>query len=282
LNEIQYFIDNAGTFDRLIPLLPDNLSFLCVDMPGTGLSSKLPPGASYYALDNLYFVDLIREKFKIDNVSLMGHSFGSIISFLYSTIFPNKVNMVIGIDALKSLVFDPDVEIIILEELAKNRIKADKEMNDESSGPAYTEHELYQKLNESLEQITGGGITKEAARCLLPRNTRESKNHPGKFEFTKDSRDRWSFVTFLQQGVSVQLAERLNMPYLFIKARHSPYYDGKENFDQVIESMKKNPKFELEFVDGTHHVHLNDPEKVAPSISRFLEKHWKPLPFQLK
>lgn len=28
--------DNAGTYDRLIPLLPKTLSYLCIDLPGHG------------------------------------------------------------------------------------------------------------------------------------------------------------------------------------------------------------------------------------------------------
>ena len=40
--------DNAGSFDRLIPLLPRNVTVLCLDMPGHGFSSHLPKGQSYY------------------------------------------------------------------------------------------------------------------------------------------------------------------------------------------------------------------------------------------
>lgn len=35
--------DNAGTFDPLIELLPKELSILCIDLPGHGRSSHIPP-----------------------------------------------------------------------------------------------------------------------------------------------------------------------------------------------------------------------------------------------
>ncbi|KAG8302741.1 hypothetical protein J6590_025016 [Homalodisca vitripennis] len=35
--------DNAGTFDNLAPLLPADVPFLCIDLPGHGFSSHLPP-----------------------------------------------------------------------------------------------------------------------------------------------------------------------------------------------------------------------------------------------
>lgn len=37
--------DNAGTFNTLIPLLPQNHSYLALDLPGHGLSSRLPAGS---------------------------------------------------------------------------------------------------------------------------------------------------------------------------------------------------------------------------------------------
>lgn len=40
--------DNAGTFDKLIPLLPSNVAILAIDLPGHGLSSHLPSGQFYY------------------------------------------------------------------------------------------------------------------------------------------------------------------------------------------------------------------------------------------
>lgn len=48
--------DNCGTFDRLVPLLPDNLSFLAVDFPGHGLSSHLPKGMFYHGIDSAIFI----------------------------------------------------------------------------------------------------------------------------------------------------------------------------------------------------------------------------------
>ncbi|CAG7817538.1 unnamed protein product [Allacma fusca] len=36
--------DNAGTFDRLAPLLPKSLYFVAIDLPGHGRSSHHPEG----------------------------------------------------------------------------------------------------------------------------------------------------------------------------------------------------------------------------------------------
>jgi pimeloyl-ACP methyl ester carboxylesterase len=40
------YMDNAGTWDRLIPLLPDQFYIVAIDLPGHGFSSHVPYGES--------------------------------------------------------------------------------------------------------------------------------------------------------------------------------------------------------------------------------------------
>jgi len=42
------WMDNAGTFDRLVPLLPKSIYFVAVDLPGHGRSSHYPNGIPYH------------------------------------------------------------------------------------------------------------------------------------------------------------------------------------------------------------------------------------------
>ena len=103
--------DNAGSFDRLIPLLPRHLSFLAIDFPGHGFSSRVPDGIGYSTVDNLHFLNLLMKEYKWTKMSLMGHSMGAIMSFLYASVYPEKVNFVISFDALKPKVFDPKMSL---------------------------------------------------------------------------------------------------------------------------------------------------------------------------
>lgn len=66
------FTDNAGAFDRLIPLLPKHLSFLVIDLPGHGLSSKFQDGLSYHLMDFLHVVDFVVRFYKWEKVSIIG------------------------------------------------------------------------------------------------------------------------------------------------------------------------------------------------------------------
>lgn len=62
--------DNAGSFDTLIPLLPKDVSVLCLDMPGHGLSSHYAKSQFYYVYwDGVIFLRRIVKHFKWNKVS---------------------------------------------------------------------------------------------------------------------------------------------------------------------------------------------------------------------
>ncbi|XP_050078020.1 probable serine hydrolase [Anopheles maculipalpis] len=264
--------DNAGTFDRLIPLLPKHMSFLALDLPGHGLSSRIPDGMTYHSLDNTFVLFHVMREYRWKKLSLMGHSMGSILCFLFAATFPAKVDLYIGIDALKPHIADADKFPGRLEKRLPQALLADARNREKSEPPSYP----YEQLIERLHLGTNKSVTREAAPFLLHRNTRKSTLHPDQYYFTRDSRLKHSIGLGWDQAINLEFAKRIVLPYLFIKAKHSPYYEDKKYFNECVDVIKQhNPQFELEFVDSTHHLHLTEPEKVAPIINPFLEKHWK-------
>ncbi|KAJ8953609.1 hypothetical protein NQ318_003033 [Aromia moschata] len=92
--------DNCGTFDNLAPLLRDKgLSVYCIDLPGHGFSSHLPPGQSYYIFwDGVHFLRRIVKHFNWNDIIILGHSLGGAIAFLYAAMYPDDVKKYISID----------------------------------------------------------------------------------------------------------------------------------------------------------------------------------------
>ncbi|XP_038110222.1 probable serine hydrolase [Culex quinquefasciatus] len=264
--------DNAGTFDTLIPMLPQHMSFLALDLPGHGLSSRIPDGMTYHTLDSIYLLKRIMKQYRWNHISLLGHSMGSIVSMVFSAIFRDKVDLYVGIDALKPHIADPEKLAPRLEKRIPQMLLADIRNQEKSEPPSYT----FQELVERLHLGTNKSISKEVAPYLLTRNIAESKMYPGKYYFTRDSRLKYSVGTGWDQQVCLEMGKRMTMPYMFIKAKNSPYYEDKKYFEEYVALVKQvNPLFELEFVDSTHHLHLTEPAKVAPLITAFLCKHWK-------
>ena len=263
--------DNAGTFDTLIPLLPSNISFLALDLPGHGLSSRIPDGMSYHSLDNLLLLNHIMKEYNWEKISLIGHSMGSVLGFIFASTFPNKVDFFIGLDALKPHITPPEKVAHRLEKNIMQLIQADKRNRENSEPPSYT----YDELIERLHMGTFQSITKEACPYLLKRAIKKSSKYPDKYYFARDSRLKAHFGWGIGQDVCLNMAKRINMPYLFIKCKKSPFYEDIKYFNQVIDVLKENNQsFQLNYVDGTHHVHLTNPSCISGFLTNFLNKYW--------
>ena len=131
----------------------------------------------------------------------------------------------------------------------------------------------FSKTSSQITEGTNGSVTKECCPFLLKRNIKKSEKHPQKYFFTRDSRLKNNFGPDPSQEISIELAKRVKMPYLFIKATDSPFYERKMYYDQIVDILKTNPDFELHNVEATHHLHLTHPELVAPIITEFLNKN---------
>lgn len=129
------WMDNAGSFDNMMPLLEhrDGLYIVALDLPGHGKSSQLPPGSSYsdmnivmeirrcvtelgwaqpqirdrgYMSPNSSYGSLLNlengntiEKRKF---TIVGHSLGAGLGLFYSSLYPDEIDEVILLDFLKS------------------------------------------------------------------------------------------------------------------------------------------------------------------------------------
>ena len=69
------FSDNCGSFDRLLPLFPQNQQMIAIDIPGHGFSSHLGPNDSYH-FEDLNYITTVAKYYNFDKFSLMGHSMG--------------------------------------------------------------------------------------------------------------------------------------------------------------------------------------------------------------
>nr|XP_016934734.1 probable serine hydrolase [Drosophila suzukii] len=261
--------DNAGTFDTLAPLLPSHLSFLSIDAPGHGLSSWLPAGSSYHSIDLVLITRRLMDEYNWDKISILAHSMSSINGFVFSALFPDKVDLFVGLDVLKPPVRSSRSIVDALAERIESTLKLERRLKSGSEPPSYEWDQLVTRLHEGSNK----SVSLDACKYLLQRNCRPSTHEPHKYYFSRDNRLKSSLFYTLHQEVPMEMARRIKCPHLFIKALQAPYYERKEYFDEVLAELQKNPLFEFHEVEGTHHVHLNEPEKVAPIINSFINKY---------
>ena len=147
---IHGYLDNAGTFDRLIPLLPKEQSYLAIDLPGHGHSSYIPNGTVYNIFDYSYIIYYICKQFGWSRVSIMAHSLGAIISFILITTFPNYIDLYIAIDATSPLNLTFPGLSYFFEAANDQFLKADLNIMQQNEAPSFTFDEMLQKLSNAI------------------------------------------------------------------------------------------------------------------------------------
>lgn len=258
------WLDNAATFDPLISLLPEHLSILVIDLPGHGFSSHYPPGCMYHYTEDLVAIRYIVNHFQWKNITLMGHSMGSMLSFVYAALFPSQVEKLIGFDILRP------VALVSNNFIKDGGAKIDKFidlMNSKIDPPEYTIDDIIARQIKATRE----SITEDSIKILLTRSAVKSKRNPELITLTRDIRLRISLLHSLPHEFLLELASRVKCEVLNIKFKKGPYYEKKEYYQQTLDIVRQSAKrLEYHEVEGTHHGHLNNPENVANIVENFL------------
>ncbi|XP_070153715.1 probable serine hydrolase isoform X4 [Polyergus mexicanus] len=258
--------DNAGTFDTLMPLMPDDISVLCLDMPGHGLSSHYPKSQFYYVYyDGVIFLRKVIKYFKWDKVKLLGHSLGGAISFLYAASYPDEVDILISLDIASPSVRDITKTAAMTGDYIDKFLKY--ELLTLDNAPCYEYNEMINIVEKAYE----GSITKEGAETLMKRGMQQAYTK-GKYYFSRDPRLKVAILGMFSLDLVLEYASRIKCAYLNIRAIPGMKFEQPENYQKVLDNIKLVArKFEYHEVNGTHHVHLSEPEKIAPIIINFLQ-----------
>lgn len=225
----------------------------------------------YSQLNYIYVLRLICKKFNWDRISLAGHSMGAIVCFYYACSFPNEVDMVIAIDALVPFPVNDSLLVDFYRNGLNDILISDERNIAGTEPPSY----FYETAEKKLLTGTFSSYTKESLPFLLLRGIKESHADPNKYFFIRDSRIKSRSMFFAQEKESyVEMASQITIPYCYIKALQCGFNTKWDFMDEVLQTMKNsNPAFELHGVDGDHHVHLTEPEKVSQIVGRFVEMH---------
>ncbi|XP_015180141.1 PREDICTED: probable serine hydrolase isoform X2 [Polistes dominula] len=258
--------DNAGSFDTLIPLLPDDVSILCLDMPGHGLSSHYPKLQYYYVYwDGVIILRKVIKYFKWNKVKLLGHSLGGAISFLYAASYPKEVDFLISLDIVSPTVRDVTKSIETTGDHIDKFLKYEQLTLDNT--PVYD----YSEMIDIVVNAYNGSIDRNGAKILMKRGIQPSYT-ANKFYFSRDPRLKVSSLGMLSLDLILAYASKIKCAYLNIRAVPGMEFEQPENYQKVLDQIKLNSiKFQYHEVNGTHHVHLMNPERVAPIITDFLQ-----------
>lgn len=263
--------DNAGTFDTLIPLLPSHLSYLAIDLPGHGLSSRLPHGIRYTQINYILVLNIIRQHYNWDCLSLCSHSMGAGVSTLYAALYPGRCDLLIALDGImRPYEGKVNTHIQLLQMYGDEFLQLDKMNRSGVEPPTYTYDDILSRWSKQSK------ISIEGVKYLTKRGIMESKKNPNQFYFSRDVRlklmdfGRSSF----SDEIHYKIVERITAPHLYLNANRYSSYAGSEGVHRAINILKAtNPKFQWFDIDGSHHCHLTEPHLVSEHISNFINKY---------
>ncbi|KAG8185227.1 hypothetical protein JTE90_002756 [Oedothorax gibbosus] len=262
------WLDNCGTFDRLIPLLSDQFYFVAIDAPGHGKSSHLPPGGLYTDLSMM--LDLRKA---IDNLGwkkfhLLGHSMGGSLALQFSAFFPELVDKCISLDVMKPFSAPADQVHFLKMNAAHKFLQLEKKLLN--SPPVYTGKSAPARLVKGMHNE----ISEDGAKILLKRGSRPSECGKG-IIFSRDLRCHpIEYISLESHEVVETFMTHLKCKLMIIMANstHRLYQPETPETIEKFSILYKNSveHFVYERVEGNHFVHLNNPERIAPIINKFL------------
>lgn len=263
------WLDNCGVFDRLIPLLPKEFSYLCVDLPGHGKTYRRPIGVGYSTLDFMVFLERIRNHFQWPKLPIIAHSYSSMSSFYYAAINPENVEFFIGLDNMEPYNYNTLTNMrnsmsTYLRVIDGNQ----KTLYDEP--PSYT----YDQLLDKIAVGSTNSVPRDLAHLLIPRGVLPSKKYPGKFYFNYDP--TWKALSRdprHEEDVRI-MAKQITCPVLYVLGKDS--YIRDRNINHTLKTLEywetKNSNLNVYFGPGNHHFLMTHPQSTADYITPFLQK----------
>uniref|UniRef100_A0A8V0YBB4 Serine hydrolase-like (pseudo n=1 Tax=Gallus gallus TaxID=9031 RepID=A0A8V0YBB4_CHICK len=261
------WLDNANTFDRLIPLLPRDCRYVAMDFSGHGLSSHRPAGSPYHFLDYVSDVRRVAAALRWRRFTLMGHSMGGSVAGMFAFIYPEMVDKLILLENLGFLLAPEDTEAW----LKSKRLAIDRLLSLEAKQQAPKARSPEAALQRLLE--ANRHLTAEGGAILLQRGATET---PTGLVYNRDMRVRTS-REYLTVEQCVKLLQKIKDRVLIILAQDGLLVPHKlESRNQFVKSLREafehtlKEDIQLVEVPGSHFVHLNEPEVVSGIISNFL------------
>lgn len=221
----------------------------------------------YLFWDGITLIRRIVKYFGWQKIKLLGHSLGGALSFMYSASFPDDVDKFISIDIAGPTVRDHR------KSAANTGDSIDKFLKYEnlpiSKMPCYE----YEEMIDIVVEAYAGSVDRDGAKTLMQRgmgSAPKSINEKG-FHFVRDLRLKVSLLGMFSLEQVICYAEQIKCDVLNIRAVPGMMFDNEEVYPTLLEHTRKNAKsVKYEEVEGTHHIHLNTPDRIYKLINQFL------------
>ncbi len=254
------FLDHARSWEPFVASLQRRSSkplwIIAPDCRGHGDSGWVGAGGYYHFPDYLFDLDSLIHALGTSSLTLMGHSMGGTISFLYAGTFPKRAKKLILVEGIGPLgmVFSD----------APHRMEkwiSEVKALEQRRTPEYSSlEEAAQRLRRKNPRLKP-----ELALHLAQWGMKQTDN--GKWVWKFDPLHRTTAPQPFYTGQALEFFRRIACPVLFIQGKES-HQTARPDIQQRLEAIAHRTTTEIE--DAGHMVHQDNPEGLAEVVVEFL------------
>ena len=257
---IHGFLDHARSWEPFVTAMQKKLSkpmwTIAPDCRGHGDSGWVGAGGYYHFPDYLFDLDSLIHNLGSSPVTLMGHSMGGTISFLYTGTFPKRVKKLILVEGIgpQGLSFS-DAPPRLGRWIAEVRA-----LRQRKSAEYSTPEEAAKRLQRNNPRLK-----LELALHLAYWGMKRTGNGRWKWKF--DPLHRTTAPQPFYSGQAQEFFRRIECPVLLLwgkESRQTPRPDMQQRLEAIAHRTV------VEIKDAGHMVHHDNPEGLAEAVAEFL------------
>jgi pimeloyl-ACP methyl ester carboxylesterase len=242
------WLDNAGSFARLAPLLAARHHVIALDLPGHGGSDHLPAGASYHYLDYVRDVLAAADALQLARYTLLGHSLGAGVASLVAAAMPERIERLLLIEGIGPLGDDGSRTL---------------ERFREAMAPRGSSRRLrvFRDVEQAIQvRSMVSGLLAELARPIVERGLIETE---GGWRWRSDPQLTRLSATRLAESQVHALLQGITMPTALMLAQPATSYLPAVQMRARAACL---PQITVRLMDGGHHLQLEHPQAIADWI----------------
>ena len=240
------WLDNAGSYAYLAPILVQRWRVIALDLPGHGHSGHLAPGASYHYLDYVSAVLAAIRALKLQRVALLAHSLGAGIASLVAAAAPSCIERLYLIEGLGPLGDDGSHTLQRFRDAFAATTGSGKSMR------------MFRDIEQAISARTlASGLRADLARPIVERGLLETEDG---WRWRSDPRlTRPSAMRMAESQIGALLAGIEAPTSLLLSRPTTPYLPAS----LMQARAAKVQRIHVAHMDGCHHLHLEHPQAVA-------------------
>lgn len=247
------WLDNAASFVPLIPYLRE-FDVVALDLPGHGASAHRASGYDYAFVDWIHDAIDALDALGWQRARLLGHSMGAAIATLVAAAAPERVEKMALIEALGPLAGAATQAGQRLREAVTAR-----------RAVSQRERRVIPNIETAVKARRAVGDMSDAAARLIV--TRNLEAVDGGWRWRSDARLTMPSHLRITEEAALSIVRAVEAPTLLIAADPAPPYFMPELRAARVACLREG---HLLVLPGGHHLHMEQPDVVAPHLLDFL------------